>query len=158
MLIGSGRQLRVYAVAAPVDMRKGFNGLSALVREHLDRDPTDGSLYLFVSRNRIRAKVLMWDGTGLCLLAKRLEEGRFAPLWQREEDGEVVLSMSELSLFLEGALEVGRRPISPPEIDPKWLILGDLVDIISSCSTSRKPTIPKPCAASAGPMRYPTGP
>lgn len=72
MLISSSRVLRVYAYAAPVDMRKGFDGLSALVREQLGRDPTSGALYLFVSRNRIRAKVLVWDGTGLCLYAKRL--------------------------------------------------------------------------------------
>ena len=111
MLIGSSRQLQVYAFAAPVDMRKGFDGLAALVREELGRDPTSGALYLFVSRNRIRAKVLMWDGTGLCLYAKRLEEGRFAPLWRREQDGEVVLSMSELALYLEGG-EIDRRPTS----------------------------------------------
>ena len=99
MLMGSSSRLEVYAFAGPVDMRKGFDGLAALVREQLGRDPTDGSLYLFVSRNRIRAKVLVWDGTGLCLYSKRLEEGRFAPLWKRERDGEVVLSPSELSLY-----------------------------------------------------------
>jgi len=127
MLIGLSRRLKVYAYAAPVDMRKGFPGLSALVREELERDPTDGSLYLFVSRNRIRAKILVWDGTGLCLLAKLLEQGKFAPLWDREQAGEVQLSMSELSLYLEGCQEVGRRPMSPPEIDPKRKILGDFL-------------------------------
>ena len=126
MLIGISRRLKVFAYAAPVDMRKDFPGLSVLVREELQRDPTDGSLYLFVSRNRIRAKILVWDGTGLCLLAKRLEEGRFAPLWDREEAGEVRLSMSELALYLEGCQEVGRRQFSPPEIDPNRKILGDL--------------------------------
>ena len=127
MLIGTSRRLKVYAFAGPVDMRRGFDGLSLLVREELGRDPLDGSLYLFVSRNRIRAKILVWDGTGLCLLAKRLEEGRFAPLWGREQDGEVCLSMSELGLYLEGCEEVGRRRISPLEIDPNRKILGDLV-------------------------------
>lgn len=109
MLIGSSRRLQVFAYAAPVDMRKGFESLSALVREALGRDPTDGSLFLFVSRNRIRAKVLLWDGTGLCLYAKRLESGRFAPLWQRAEGEEVQLSMSELALYLEGCQEVPTR-------------------------------------------------
>ncbi len=112
---------------APVDMRKGFDGLAALVRDELGCDPMDGSLYLFVSRNRIRAKVLVWDGTGLCLYAKRLEEGRFAPLWDREIDGQVCLSPSELSLYLEGCEEVGKRQISPPEIDHNLLITGDLM-------------------------------
>lgn len=127
MLIGTSRRLKVFAFAAAVDMRKGFDGLAALVRDELGRDPTDGSLYLFVSRNRIRAKVLVWDGTGLCLYAKRLEEGRFAPLWDREIDGRVCLSPSELSLYLEGCEEVGKRRISPPEIDPNRLIIGDLM-------------------------------
>ena len=156
MLIGSSRRLPVYAFAAPVDMRKGFDGLAALVREQLGHDPGSGALYLFVSRNRIRAKVLMWDGTGLCLYAKRLEEGRFAPLWGREVDGEVTLSMSELALYLEGCQEVGRRPISPPEIDPNRQILGDLSDMIEPCSTSKPPTIQSCCATSAAPTRPPT--
>ena len=52
-------------------MRKGFDGLAALVREELGCDPMDGSLYLFVSRNRIRAKVLVWDGTGLLMAAQK---------------------------------------------------------------------------------------
>ena len=156
MLMGSSRQLRIYAFAAPVDMRKGFDGLAALVREELRRDPTDGSLYLFVSRNRIRAKVLMWDGTGLCLYAKRLEEGRFAPLWRRERDGEVTLSMSELALYLEGCEEVGRRSISPPEVSPNRQILGDLSDTIEPCSTSNLSPTPHCCATSAESTRHPT--
>ncbi len=153
MLIGSSRRLRVYAFAAPVDMRKGFDGLAALVREQLGHDPSNGALYLFVSRNRIRAKVLMWDGTGLCLYAKRLEEGRFAPLWGRQVDGEVTLSMSELALYLEGCQEVGRRQISPPEIDPNRQILGDLADTIEPCSTSKPSTIRGFCATSVAPTR-----
>lgn len=156
MLMGSSRQLRIYAFAAPVDMRKGFDGLAALVREGLGRDPTDGSLYLFVSRNRIRAKVLMWDGTGLCLYAKRLEEGRFAPLWRRERDGEVTLSMSELALYLEGCAEVGRRRISPPEINPYRQILSGFPDKLERCSTSKPSPIPPSCATSVEPTRPPT--
>lgn len=156
MLMGSSRRLHIYAFAAPVDMRKGFDGLAALVREQLGRDPTDGSLYLFVSRNRIRAKVLMWDGTGLCLYAKRLEEGRFAPLWRRERDGEVRLSMSELALYLEGCEEVGRRTISPPEINPNRSILSDLSDRFEACSTSKSSLTPHCCATSVEPTRSPT--
>lgn len=157
MLIGSSRSLRVYAYAAPADMRKGFDGLSALVREDLGRDPTSGALYLFVSRNRIRAKVLVWDGTGLCLYAKRLEQGRFASLWGREQEGEVSLSTTELALFLEGCKAIGKGPISPPEIDPNRKILGDLTDTIGAWSTLRKSKIPNSSAASAEPMRHPTG-
>ena len=86
--------------------------------EHLGREATSGDLYLFVSRDRIRAKVLWWDGTGLCIFAKRLEQGRFAALWGRVRDGQVELSSAELALFLEGCHEVGRRPLSPPAVSP----------------------------------------
>lgn len=123
MLSLSG-SVRVIAYAAPADMRKGFDTLSSLVRDHLGRDPLNGDLYLFVSRNRIRAKVLAWDGTGACLYTKRLEEGRFASLWRRSGRGELELSSSELSLFLEGCKEVGRRRLSPPKIDPNRTIVS----------------------------------
>ncbi len=124
------RRYQVIAYAAPADMRKGFDTLSVLIREHLGRDPTSGDLYLFVARNRIRAKVLLWDGTGACLYTKRLEEGRFACLWRQEVGGEIELSPSELALFLEGSQEVIKRRLSPPLIDPKRLIFNGLDDTI----------------------------
>jgi len=110
---------RVFAHAAPADLRKGFDGLSALVREHLGAEATSGDLYLFVSRDRTRAKVLFWDGTGLCVYAKRLEQGRFAALWDRLREGQIELSSAELSLFLEGCREVGRQRLSPPPVNPQ---------------------------------------
>ena len=121
-MIWNGRAVRVFAHAAPTDLRKGYDGLSALVRESLGRDPTSGDLYLFVSRNRIRAKVLLWDGTGLCLFAKRLEQGRFAALWGCDAPLQIELTSAELELFLEGCSLVGRRRLSPPKIDPKALL------------------------------------
>jgi len=66
-VIGSTRQVVVYAFGGPVDLRKGFDGLSALVTHGLRRDPLSGDLFVFVSRTRKRAKVLLWDGTGLCI-------------------------------------------------------------------------------------------
>jgi transposase len=118
-MIASWGRGRVFAHAAPADLRKGFDGLSALVREHLGAEATSGDLYLFVSRDRTRAKVLFWDGTGLCVYAKRLEQGRFAALWSRLREGQVELSSAELSLFLEGCREVGRRRLSPPPVSPE---------------------------------------
>ncbi len=73
----------VFAFPAPVDLRNGFNGLYALVARHLGRDPLDGALYLFTNAKRTSAKVLHFDGTGLCIYHKRLARGRFASLWQR---------------------------------------------------------------------------
>jgi transposase len=75
-----GRRVTVYAYGRPTDMRKGFDGLSALVTQDLARDPLSGEVFIFVRRDRVRTKVLQWDGTGLCVYAKRLERGRFACL------------------------------------------------------------------------------
>lgn len=113
-MIGSTRQVSVYAYGVPVDMRKGFDGLSALVEHQLKRDPLSGDLYLFVNRDRRKAKVLVWDGTGLCIYSKRLETGQFACLWRARESDKLSLTMSELQLFLEGSRWVGRVDLSPP--------------------------------------------
>jgi transposase len=102
-------------------MRKGHDGLSALVDRELGRDPLSGEMFLFVSRNRKRAKVLVWDGTGLCLYAKRLERGRFASLW-REDASSIRLTVSELQLFLEGSTLVGRVKLSPKEFIRKRIV------------------------------------
>jgi transposase len=85
-MIGSTRQVTVYAYSQPADLRRGFDGLSALVREAMGRDELSGDLYVFVSRDRRRAKVLLWDGTGLCVYAKRLERGPSAKTSRRGEN------------------------------------------------------------------------
>jgi transposase len=112
-MIGSTRQVAVWAYGAPADLRKGFDGLSALVSQGLGRDPLSGDCYLFVNAPRKHAKVLLWDGTGLCIYAKRLEQGRFACLWRDATARVVRLTMSELQLFLEGSALVGRIALSP---------------------------------------------
>ena len=71
-MIGSTRTLRVWAYPAPADLRKGFDGLQALVAQTLRRDPLSGDCYLFVNRTRRRAKVLLWDGTGLCIYSENI--------------------------------------------------------------------------------------
>jgi transposase len=100
---------------------KGFDGLSALVSQGLGRDPLSGDCYLFVNATRKRAKVLRWDGTGLCIYAKRLKRGRFACLWREADARSVRLTMSELQLFLEGnaRVEVMRWCRAPPRDDPR---------------------------------------
>ncbi len=118
-MIGSTRNLRVFAYSGPADLRKGFDGLYGIVRAELDRDPLDGDCFLFVNRARSRAKVLLWDGTGLCIYMKRLEQGRFACLWEETKtEASIELTMSELALFLEGSEVVGRISLSPEEIKP----------------------------------------
>jgi transposase len=117
-VIGLGRSVRVFAFGEPVDMRKSFDTLAAVVREQMKHDVLDGSLFLFVGKDRRRSKVLYWDGTGLCVLAKRLEKGRFATPWDRCGPDALVWTMSELSLFLEGSAFVGRFRLSPPAYTP----------------------------------------
>lgn len=112
-MIGSTRRVAVHAFGAPVDMRKSFDALSALVVQGMGRDVLSGDVFLFVSKDRKRAKALLWDGTGLCLYAKRLEKGRFAALWALAGETQVRLTMSELALFLEGSPLAGKVPLSP---------------------------------------------
>lgn len=120
-MIGSTRTLRVWAYPAPADLRKGFDGLQALVTAQLQRDPLSGDCYLFVNRTRRRAKVLLWDGTGLCIYQKRLEQGRFAALWAQAGAPAVELTLSELALLLEGCALLAQRRLSPTVVTPRAL-------------------------------------
>jgi len=70
--------LRVYVSLEPCDMRKSFNGLAAVVREELEADPLSGAAFLFSNKRRNLIKILYWDGTGLWVVAKRLEKGTFS--------------------------------------------------------------------------------
>jgi transposase len=117
MILGTSRAVRVFAYPEPVDLRKGYDGLFGLVKQGLRRDPLSGDLFLFVNKRRAGCKVLVWDGTGLCIFQKRLERGRFASPWR--EDGDVVrMTASELALFIEGCQLVGRRALSPASVVP----------------------------------------
>jgi transposase len=99
MLVPPG-PIRVLVATKPVDFRKGMNGLAALVKERLSADPFSGVIYVFRSKRADRVKLLFWDGSGVCLFAKRLEGGRFR--WPRIEDGVMRLSAAQLSALVEG--------------------------------------------------------
>ncbi len=99
-MIGLPGGTRIWLVAGATDMRKGFDGLSALVQTALRDDPFSGQLFVFRGRRGDRVKVLWWDGQGLCLYYKRLERGRF--VWPRAQDGVVHLTPAQLSMLLEG--------------------------------------------------------
>jgi transposase len=81
-------------------MRKGFDGLTALVQQVLQQDPFGGQLFLFRSRRGDRLKAVWWDGTGLCLFAKRLERGSF--VWPAVKEGALVLTNAQLAMLIEG--------------------------------------------------------
>jgi transposase len=90
----------IYLYAKPADMRKGFDGLSGIVRSEFGADPLDGSLFLFVNRRRDRIKMLHWDGTGFWLYYKRLEAGTFEVT---ASDGPYVkIDSTQLAMLLGG--------------------------------------------------------
>lgn len=91
---------RIWIAAGVTDMRRGFDGLAALVQTQLQADPFSGHVFVFRGRRGDRIKVLWWDGDGLCLFAKRLEYGRF--VWPQVAQGAVALTSAQLSMLLEG--------------------------------------------------------
>ena len=105
MIIPSGT--RVWLAAGMTDMRRGFDGLAAIVQERLGADPFGGHVFIFRGRRGDLVKLLWWDGEGLCLFAKRLERGRF--IWPQATDGSIHLSAAQLSMLLEGI--DWRRPV-----------------------------------------------
>ncbi|HLY57534.1 MAG TPA: IS66 family insertion sequence element accessory protein TnpB [Stellaceae bacterium] len=84
----------------PIDFRKGAEGLAALVREEMKANPFSGAVYVFRAKRADRIKLIFWDGTGVCLFAKRLEDGKFR--WPKIEDGVIRLTAAQLSALLEG--------------------------------------------------------
>jgi len=92
--------VRVMMATKPVDFRKGANTLAALVKEELRGDPFCGTIWCFRSKRADRVRLIFWDGTGLCLFAKRFENGKFC--WPRVQDGVMRLSAAQLAALLEG--------------------------------------------------------
>lgn len=100
-MFGVGPATRIYVGVNAVDMRKGFEGLYGLVRDQLGQDPMSGHLFLFTNRTRTRLKVLVWDGSGLWVCAKRLEKGRFH--WPVSEEAcSVTMRAEELAMLVNG--------------------------------------------------------
>jgi len=98
MSLPAGTQ--IWIAAGKTDLRRGFTGLSSLIQNVLEQDPFSGHVFVFRGRRGDLLKVLWWDGDGLCLLAKRLERGRF--VWPQAESGTVSLTRVQMSMLLEG--------------------------------------------------------
>ena len=98
-MIGPSGAVRELVATSPVDFRKGAEGLAALVRDVMGADPFDGAVYVFRAKRADRVKLLLWDGAGVCLFAKRLEDGRFQ--WPRIANGVMRLSAAQLSALVE---------------------------------------------------------
>lgn len=115
-MIGPPAGVRVYLAAGVTDMRKGFDGLAALVQQRLHHDPFGGAVYAFRGKRGDLVKLLWWDGQGLVLHAKRLERGRFT--WPATADGVAVLTPAQLSMLLEGV--DWRHPIRSSQPTLAW--------------------------------------
>ena len=114
-MIAAHGQLRVYVATRPVDFRKGMDGLALAVQEMMGLNPFCGAAFVFRAKRADRIKLIWWDGTGLCLMAKRLEQGSFR--WPRIQEGVMRLTAAQLGALLEGLdwrrVHGGRRPIAP---------------------------------------------
>lgn len=100
-MFSPGLATKIFIAVDTVDMRKSFEGLYGLVRDHLEQDPLSGHLFLFTNRTKTRLKALVWDGSGLWVCAKRLEKGRFH--WpQAEHTRSITLRPEELAMLLNG--------------------------------------------------------
>ena len=93
-------RVRVWLYRHPTDMRRSFDGLSAMVKRELGEEPTDGALYVFVNRRRTLMKVLYFDRSGYCVWSKRLEQGQFQVRWS--DVRKMSIDLTALKLIIEG--------------------------------------------------------
>jgi transposase len=118
-MMGVPPGVRIWLVAGVTDMRRGFDGLCALVQTAVKEDPFSGQLFVFRGRRGDRVKVLWFDTHGLCLFYNRLEQGRF--VWPQATRGTILLTAAQLSMLLEGidwrrarhTADVGEAPTPP---------------------------------------------
>lgn len=99
-MFSTGPRARILLCTQPVDMRRSFNGLSALAKSQLGENPLQGAYFVFVNRRKTMMKVLYFEPSGYCLWSKRLEQGQF--LVRPSSCGKRALSWSELQLILDG--------------------------------------------------------
>jgi transposase len=104
--------VRLYVALAPVDMRKQYDGLWTAAQTQLGEDPKNGAVFLFTNRERTRLKLLYWDGTGVWVLAKRLEQGRFS--WPQPSEAKAKLALTPEALaLLIGGVDLKRGSLKP---------------------------------------------
>jgi len=113
-MITPAGNFRIFLVTEPVDFRKGMDGLAGHVAEHFDRDPFDGAIYVFRSRRADRLKKIVWDGTGLVLVMRRLNGIRFT--WPKAQPAPITLSRVQFDALFDGidwrnvAVSVASKP------------------------------------------------
>lgn len=128
-MLGLQATSRFFLYAKATDMRKSFDGLCGLVRNHLKRDPTDGEVYVFLNRERSMIKLLHWDRTGFAIYAKRLERGTFERPQSPDDQDSMPLKWAELMLILEGISLDSVRRRKRYELPPKMEALRENLPI-----------------------------
>lgn len=129
--------VRIVVASRPVDFRNGLDGLAAAVQQALRENPFAGDLFVFRAKRADRVKILAWDGTGLCLFHKRLENGRF--VWPPLQNGAIRLSAAQLGLLLEGLdwSRVRPRPVIAPLLAEKQFCgCPTMASIITACCST----------------------
>ena len=120
-MLAFNRKTRVFVCKKPTDMRASFDSLFSKVKDQLTQGPFSGNLFVFINSRRTMCKCLLYDGTGLVILSKRLEQGLFSainPHYSRD----VILTPNEFALFFEGS-DLNKRFIdSAPEVRKKKLL------------------------------------
>lgn len=106
--------LKVMLASRPIDFRKGVHGLASLVAEALRSDPYCGTIFVFRSKRADRLRLIAWDGSGMVLVSKWLETGRFT--WPPIRDGAVHLSAAQFTMLLDGLdwTKAVPRPVKKP--------------------------------------------
>jgi transposase len=94
--------VRIFVAVAPVDMRKQYDGLWTAAQQQLSEDPKNGAVFVFTNKERTRLKLLYWDGTGVWVLAKRLEQGRFSWPQPSQAGAKLALAPEALALLVGG--------------------------------------------------------
>lgn len=114
-MISPSGNFRIYLATKPVNFRKGMDGLAAIVQSEFDLDPFSGAIFVFRAKRADRLKIVVWDGTGLVLVYKRIEEAGFA--WPQVHDGTISLTRSQFEALFEGLdwtrvrARMQRRPV-----------------------------------------------
>lgn len=106
-MLGFNSSQRYFVYSGMIDMRKGFDGLSGIVTNELEKNPRDGSVYIFFNAPRDKVKMLVWDRDGYVIYSKRLEKGRFEKLIVKEDEKTIVLEYKFIVMLLSGLSIIG---------------------------------------------------
>lgn len=108
-MLSFGASVRLFVATSPTDLRKSFDGLSALVQSELGMSPLRGDMFIFLNRRATQVRILFWDRDGFCVLCKRLEQGTFRRVEAADGEASVEIEAAELAMLLQGIDAQGVR-------------------------------------------------